>query len=324
MDLELLRRRAAIIRRVRSFFDDRGYLETDTPLLAPALIPESCLEVFETRLLPPPGGAAAPRPLWLVPSPEVWMKRIIARHRVSVYQVSKSFRNCEPAGAAHSPEFTMLEFYTMNAGYRDSLRITESLFEALGPLALGPAPRTPFRKITVGDAFRQWAGFDLYDAAGRTGGLEAEARRLGPAPPPGLATPALYDLIFVHAVEPRLAALPPERPVALLDYPAFAPCLARASGDGRTVERWELYAGGIELANCYAEETGAAAVRRFVETEAEAKRLNAVVPHQVDGEFAQLFRDFPRCSGVAMGLDRVVMALTGRRTIDAVLPMGRL
>ncbi|MCL2600918.1 MAG: LysR family transcriptional regulator, partial [Treponema sp.] len=128
MDLEMLRERAGIIRQVRSFFDARGYLELDTPLLSPDLIPESCLEVFETRRILPSG---AEKPYWLIPSPEIWMKKVIARHGVSVYQVCKCFRNGESSGFLHSPEFTMLEYYTMDAGYLDSLALTEELFAFL-------------------------------------------------------------------------------------------------------------------------------------------------------------------------------------------------
>jgi lysyl-tRNA synthetase class 2 len=128
MDLEMLQERARIIRQVRSFFDTRGYLELDTPLLSPDLIPESCLEVFETNLIRPSGEK---KPYWLIPSPEIWMKKIIAAHRVNVYQICKCFRNGESTGFLHNPEFTMLEYYTMDAGYEDSLKITEDLFAFL-------------------------------------------------------------------------------------------------------------------------------------------------------------------------------------------------
>jgi lysyl-tRNA synthetase class 2 len=311
----MLRERARIIRQVRSFFDRRNYLELDTPLLSPDLIPESCLEVFETRRITPGGGPAAGRPYWLIPSPEIWMKKIIARHRVSVYQICKCFRNGESTGFLHSPEFTMLEYYTMDADYRDSLALTGELFASLAASRSAPAPS--FDRLTVAEAFDRWAGFDLFEAA-ETGRLEAEARRLGLDPPPGMDTARLYDLIFIHAVEPNLKQ---ERPVALLDYPAFVPCLARQRGG--TVERWELYWHGIELANCYTEESDPAAVRAFFEREAAEKRQNALVPHTVDYEYWKMFLPeppFPRCSGVALGLDRLIMALCGKARIDGVLP----
>jgi lysyl-tRNA synthetase class 2 len=319
----MLKERARIIRRVRSFFDDRNYLELDTPLLAPDLIPESCLEVFETRRMVPRGGGCESRPCWLIPSPEIWMKRIIAQHRASVYQICKCFRNGESAGHLHSPEFTMLEYYTMDADYLDSLALTENLFAYLAESA-GQSLRPPFERITVAEAFGRWAGFDLFEAAAGREGMEAEARRLGLEPLPGLDIPALYDLIFIHAVEPRLRQ---EKPAALLDYPAFVPCLARRSGGltGKTVERWELYFKGVELANCYSEETDPAKVRDFFESEAAAKEQSAAVKHRVDAAYWKHFlpragKPFPRCSGVALGLDRLIMALTGRSNIDDVLP----
>jgi lysyl-tRNA synthetase class 2 len=340
MDLELLKSRARIFREIRAFFDRRGYLEVDTPLLAPDLIPETCLEVFETAYRAPEGSRLRQtQPYWLIPSPELWMKKLLARHRISMYQICRCFRNGESTGRLHSPEFTMLEYYTVDADYEDSLGISEALFEALldrcfpvpaagadpaaEPLA---ALRPPFLRITVEEAFARWAGFDLYEAV-RGGGLEEEARRLGLDPLPGLGTDALYHLIFVHAVEP---ALPRDRPVALLDYPAFVPCLAKGKAGGNAVERWELYVRGIELANCYSEETRAEAVRRYFEQEGAAKSRQALVPHRIDGDYWRTFlpgRDeegeeapFPRCSGVAMGLDRLVMALMGTSTIDGVLP----
>jgi lysyl-tRNA synthetase class 2 len=334
MDIELLRFRAAVFKEIRRFFDERHYLEVDTPVLSPDLIPESCLEVFETRRLPP-DRSREPEPYWLVPSPEVWMKKLIAGHRESLYQIGKCFRNGESSGRFHSPEFTMLEYYTMEADYLNSLTITEDLFAHLlsrldtaqvfmaGAALLHP----PFRRVSMGDAFGCWAGFDLYEAAASPGGLEAEARRLGLEPPPGLDSGALYDLIFIHTVEPMI---PRDSPLAIVDYPAFVPCLAKKSPGGKTVERWELYVRGIELANCYSEETKPEEVRRFFASESAAKGKTALTPHRVDPDYWKLFlpkpgadgrkQPFPPCSGVAMGLDRLVMALAGRSTIDGALP----
>ncbi|MDR0624217.1 MAG: LysR family transcriptional regulator [Treponema sp.] len=326
MDLELLWERARIIRRTREFFDRKNYLETDTPLLSPSLIPETCLEVFETACLAPEGSRRQKQPLWLIPSPEIWMKKIIAQHRTSLYQICKCFRNCESSGRLHSPEFTMLEYYTMGADYRDSLTLTEELFAfLLTPDAAAPAP---FDRITMEEAFSRWAGFDLYKTAEQgPQAMATEARRLGLDPPPGLDSGALYDLIFIHSVEPNL---PPDRPVAVMDYPAFVPCLAKKSPDGKTVERWELYWRGVELANCYSEETGPQEVRRYFAVEGEIKNRKSLVPHAVDPDYWKTFLPrkntegadlpFPACSGAALGLDRLIMIITGRSAIDGVLP----
>jgi lysyl-tRNA synthetase class 2 len=334
MDIELLRERSKIIKQVRSFFDSRGYLETDTPLLSPDLIPESCLEVFQTLRLSPKGSLMPDKPCWLVPSPEIWMKRLIAQHRENIYQICKCFRNGESSGRHHSPEFTMLEYYTMQADYMDSLKLTEELFTFLldDPQKDGNARAElspPFIRITMEEAFSRWAGFDLYKAAESPSIMEEEARKLGLCPPTGLSVPELYDLIFIHAVEPNLKL---EHPVTITDYPAFVPCLAKkrnigfADGQagGKTVERWELYVRGIELANCYSEETGAEEVRAFFESEKTIKEKNALVHHKVDEDYWKIFssieKPFPECSGAAMGLDRLIMVLTARQTIDSVLP----
>ncbi|MCL2478497.1 MAG: LysR family transcriptional regulator [Treponema sp.] len=327
MDIELLRERASIIQRVRAFFDQRGYLETDTPLLAPDLIPESCLEVFNTMRLWPEGSRRPAKPYWLIPSPEIWMKRLIARHRTNIYQICKCFRNGESSGDQHSPEFTMLEYYTMEAGYRDSLKLTEELFGFLAggrDNTVSDDLRPPFIKMTVGEAFERWAGFDLYRAAVSAEAMVKEAGRLGLNPMPGLSVPELYDLIFIHSVEPQIRM---NKPVALTDYPAFVPCLARKKPDGKTVERWELYARGTELANCYSEEIGAEQVRSFFESEKTAKEKNALVRHSTDDNYWKMFEPefsggslFPECSGVALGLDRLIMVLAGKKNLDSVLP----
>jgi lysyl-tRNA synthetase class 2 len=347
------------MRNVRQFFDNRAYLEVDTPILAPDLIPESCLEVFKTTRLPPVNsGKQKVKDYWLVPSPEIWMKKLIALHKTNMYQICKCFRNCESSGFVHSPEFTMLEYYTMDADYTDSLDITEALFNTLIANAGGGADlEPPFIRWTMDEAFSRLAGFSLIKKL-EDGTLPDEARRLGLDIPSEMSAGDVYNLIFIHAVEPRL---PKEKPVVLLDYPAAVPCLAKMNdvsddvsgskeGAGRrTRQRWELYARGIELANCYSEETDAEEVRKFFLSEQEIKLSGAAQTHAVDSDYWKIFLprkppavpppaasgspaglppdaatkaadSFPRCSGVALGLDRLIMALTSRKTIDGILP----
>jgi lysyl-tRNA synthetase class 2 len=330
VDKEFLQERAAIIRKVRRFFDEHDYLEVDTPLLAPDLIPESCLEVFETAYIPPEGSRISKKKsYYLVPSPEIWMKKLIASHRASIYQICRCFRNGESVGRLHSPEFTMLEYYTMNADYKDSIAITEELFGSLLPDSARKSLRPPFLRLSVDEAFSQFAGFSLLDAVEK-GTLEDEARKLGIDLPKRVKTPVLYDLIFIHSVEPNL---PRDRPVVLMDYPAFVPCLAK-KGE-KTAERWELYVRGIELANCYSEETDPDKVRAFFAEEAAAKTKTALVKHNIDENYWKTFLPapdhngynsfddplpYPRCSGVALGMDRLLMSLSGKSRIDSVLP----
>jgi lysyl-tRNA synthetase class 2 len=323
MDIEQHYFRSKIFSAIRAFFDEAGFIEVDTPLLSPDLIPESCLEVFKTeRLLPSDREGRTAGDLYLVPSPEIHMKKIIASYKKSIYQICKCFRNGESVGRIHNYEFTMLEYYTMDADYLDSVSITENMIAGLLRLLPGlelPVPgeiRLPFTHMTVNEAFIAYAGFDLYEAAEK-GALFDEARKKGIPVEEGTGTAVLYDLIFVQEVEPHLGK---ERPLVLMDYPAFVPTLARLNADGRTRQRWELYMRGVELANCYSEETDAAAVKRFFENEAREKECRAIVRHAVDRDYWKMFSSekglgFPKCSGVAMGLDRLLMALAGRKAI---------
>jgi lysyl-tRNA synthetase class 2 len=335
MDIEQHYFRSKIFSGIRAFFDKAGFLEVDTPLLSPDLIPESCLEVFRTeRLLPSgkmgkscdesgdTGRSRKTEDIYLIPSPEIYMKKIIASYKKNIYQICKCFRNGESVGRIHNCEFTMLEYYTMDADYLDSILITENLFTALLrllselDLPVSDDLKPPFARISVNEAFVRYAGFDLYEAVEK-GTLFDEARKKGIPIPADTGVQILYDLIFVQEVEPRLGG---KEPLILMDYPAFVPTLAQLNNDGKTRQRWELYVRGIELANCYSEETDAPAVRQFFDNEATAKEQHALVPHKIDLNYWKMFLPkqnggFPKCSGVAMGLDRLLMVLTGRNAI---------
>ncbi len=331
MDLELLQFRAAKLQAVRNFFIDRSYLELDTPAMSPNLIPETCLEVFTSNYLEP--WTNQEKPVYLVPSPEIFIKKIIAQHKVSCFQLSKCYRNVESVGRTHSPEFTMLEYYTMGADYKDSLILTEQLFDALLP----PVPtdgtsdqfadiRPPFTRLTMDDAFVRYAGFRLSECPSNHD-LAREARRLGITELEDSNFDTwpwddLYELILVQCIEPNL---PQDKAVFLMDYPAKVPCLAQdvpAADDGSPLwkERWELYARGIELANCYSEETDAEKVKAYFDIEGRLKNELARIPHAIDPDYYKTFADFPKCSGVAMGVDRLLMVLAGKKSIESVLP----
>ena len=335
MDIETLEFRAACLQAARNFFITHHYLELDTPALAPALIPESCLEVFRTEYLKPfKTGADAAVPLFLVPSPEIFIKPIIAAHGRSVFQLSKCYRNGESVGHIHSPEFTMLEYYTMHADYKDSIAVTESFLQEMVravrklPLAdteLGAILSKPFLQLTMDEAFRKYAGFSLAEAeTTQELAIQAEQQGLDTRDQyESWAWDDLYELLLVHCVEPRL---PTDVPTALLDYPARVPCLAgertenRTAPDGHpivwsTKERWEVYVRGVELANCYTEARNADEINRYFSEEAAAKERLARVPHPVPQNFGEICARMPPCSGVAMGFDRLIMLLCGKKTI---------
>lgn len=324
----MLRKRARLIELVREFFGNRNYLEVDTAALSPSLIPESSLEVFAARYRP---RHEREREYYLIPSPELWMKRLIAAGSGSVFQICKSFRNSEPATPIHNPEFTMLEWYTVEADYLQSVDTTEQLFAHLtAGLSMDPVIAsgdrrvdcsTPFLRLSMAEAFAQSLQVDL----GRLieSGAEAlaeVARRIGLSITGEDRLEDLFHKIFLSAVEPNL---PADRALILYDYPALIPTLSRRKPGTPWAERWELYVAGVEVANCYSEETDLQAYEDFYNSQGKAKQA-AVVPHPSDrgllGTIGKL--GFPRCSGVALGLERMFMLLLGADSIAPLLPFG--
>jgi lysyl-tRNA synthetase class 2 len=259
------------------------------------------------------------------------MKRLIAWGAGSIFQICKSFRNSEPATPVHNPEFTMLEWYTLEAGYLQSVDITEQLFgHLLKALSVGPVLEhgnrrvdcsPPFFRLSMAQAFRDTLQLDLQQLA--EGGFEAlaeAARGLGLSVTEADGPEDLFHKIFLSAVEPNL---PAQRALILYDYPALIPTLARRKAGTPWAERWELYLAGVEIANCYSEETDPAAYEEFYGNQEKAKQ-EAVVAHPSDRELLRIIRDsgFPACSGVALGLERLLLFLLGRDSIRAVLPFG--
>lgn len=312
MELRLLEERSRILTETRAFFLELGYLETDTPALAPALIPESCLEVFKTEYDNPFLGR---KDLWLVPSPEVWMKPLIARYRRSVFQICKCFRNSESIGRIHNPEFTMLEYYTVEADSGASMELTEELFRRCAGPETPSWARPPFRRLTMADAFHDLAGLDLEALQDRETLIEA-GRGKDLMISAQASWEDAFNQIFLTLVEPRL---PAETPLALERYPAQIECLAKNIPGTPWKDRWELYVGGMELCNCYTEASDSESVRASFTREADRKRVSRV-PHRVDFSYPDIFEDFPPCSGVALGFDRFILALTGSRDMGQLLP----
>ena len=313
---ERLLRHARFSAELRQFFRSRGYAEVDTPVLSPYLIPEPAIEVFQSEYLPARG---TPRPMWLAPSPELWMKRLVASGSGNIFQVSRSFRNADYGGPHHNPEFRLLEWYTIGAGYLQSIEVTEQLFARL--LEVGAARRPaaelapPFRRLTMEEAFRELAGVDLARCQ-EASALAAEAARVGVRLQGPATWEQVFHILFLTLVEPRL---PRDRPLVLLDYPSLVPTTARRKPGTPWSERWELFVDGVEIANVYTEETDAAALQRLTREEAE-RRAACRTRHAVDEGFARLFPPgFPPCTGAALGVDRLEMVFAGENSLEGVI-----
>jgi lysyl-tRNA synthetase class 2 len=310
---------ARLLAAIRAFFSERGHVEVDTPCLSPYLIPEPAIAVFATEFHPGTGGSV---PLFLAPSPELWMKRLLAAGSGSIFQVARSFRNGDLGGPLHNPEFRLLEWYTVGASYLDQVAATEALLDRLLAAGLAEAPagraerlRPPFRRMTMAGAFRDLAGIDLA-ALEETGAMIAAARRAGADARDDWTWEQAFHGAFLSAVEPRL---PTDRPLVLSDWPAAVPTTARRKPGTPWAERWELYLDGVEVANCYTEETDPAAVARFLADEAARQRGARVVPRPDPG-YGRLFAGgFPACSGVALGVDRLEMVLRGAESLEGVI-----
>ncbi|HET6485805.1 MAG TPA: amino acid--tRNA ligase-related protein, partial [Spirochaetia bacterium] len=150
-----LQRHALFRRSIREFFAERGYVEVDTPSLAPFLIPEPAIDVFATRLHRRRGSETD---LWLAPSPELWMKRLLGAGSGNIFQLARAFRNGDLDSPIHNPEFTLLEWYTMDSGYEEAIGITEDLFRHLLDRGVG-GPRAerlrpPFHLLRMSEAFQ--------------------------------------------------------------------------------------------------------------------------------------------------------------------------
>lgn len=279
MDLvAALVRRAEIVRSVRSFFYGLGFVEVETPVRIDAPAPE-------VRIDCPPVATGG----FLRASPELQMKKLLAAGMDRIYQIGPCFRDGE-RGRRHSPEFTMIEWYRRDATYMDIKDDTEALFAALSP-----REARGFRTLRVRDAYRARAGWDPW--------TEWDADR--------------FDYDMAVKIEPSLKD---EGGVFLTDYPPQAASLARISGEGTdaVAERWELYLDGVELANCFTELCDGAEQRgRFAAARAERAALGEA-DYPVDEDFLDTLPLIGSAAGVALGIDRFVMALTGSESITDV------
>jgi len=323
-----LRLRAALLKRLRAFFDERGFLEVETPILSADTVVDRHLDPFSTGVPREPGKP--PRRLWLQTSPEFAMKRLLAtlgeepnsgegKHQPlqAIYQVARVFRLGE-RGPLHNPEFTMVEWYRAGDDMQQGMRLTGELCEAL--LDRGPA-----EQVSYAEAFRKHVGVDPHTASPVA--LIAVAKKHGVAAPASLLPEdrdGWLDLLLTERVRPHLGA---GRPTILFDYPAGQAALARVRDEEPAVaERFELFVSGIELASGYHE---------LLDADELLRRNQAVnVQRQADGkpklpERSRLIKamqtGLPPSTGVALGFDRLVMMAAGAERIDevAAFPLER-
>lgn len=278
--------RSRVLHAIRQWFNQSGFIEVETPvrLATPAL---------EMHIDAEPSGHA-----FLRTSPELHMKRLLVAGYDKIYQMGPCFRKGE-RGRLHNPEYTMLEWYRRDANYLDIMRDTELLIRHAASALHTPQstlPTTPWPRLTVEQLFLQLAGWNPVETW--------DASR--------------FEADLVNKIEP---ALPRDTPVFVMDYPAAAAALSRRKqGREQVAERFELYINGIEIANAFSELTDPVEQRQRFESWAQQRKAMGAVVYPLDEAFlSALDTGLPPSGGIAVGIDRLVMVLTGSTSLDAVM-----
>lgn len=306
---DALRLRAAFNRLVRGFFEARGVLEVETPVMSLAGNTEPNIASFALTFSGRTDGA--PRTRWLRTSPEFALKRLLAAGVGDCYELGRVFRDGE-AGGRHNPEFTMLEWYRVGWDHLRLLEETVALVRAALALVGRDAP-----PVTI--TFRElyWQHLQL-DAL--TADVETLRRALGDVrvDPEGLTRDDWLDLLMTHRLQPMFGN---DVLLAVHDWPASQAALARIRADDPPVaERFELYLGPLELANGYHELRDAEEQQARFERDGRVRAQRGLPAIPMDGALlSALGHGLPDCAGVALGVDRLLMALLGTPRIADVL-----
>ncbi len=291
--LQVLDLRAALLGAIRDFFDERDFIEVETPTIVPSPGLDVHLQAFEVR--DPKGEPAG----WLATSPEYQMKRLLSAGAQRIFQLGRSYRG-EEHGRHHEREFTMLEWYRADATSGDVIRDTEELVafvaSALARTGVSPLFSAPWERLTVDEALQHHAKTTL-DAL--------------------VADEARFFRVWAEEVQPRLGN---ERPVVVTDWPSSMASLARLKPNGMA-DRFEAFFRGVELCNGFGELTDAKEQRRRFERDQAERQAAGLPAYPIDERFLEdLERGMPESGGNALGVDRLLMLLVGADSIQAVMP----
>jgi elongation factor P--(R)-beta-lysine ligase len=313
--------RARIMQAIRHWFDGQGFLEVDVPALVVSPGNETHLHAFSTQLIHNDGTAST---RYLHTSPEFACKKLLAAGEEKIFSLGHVFRNRERT-LTHAPEFTMLEWYRAQEDYHVIIEDTLSLVR----LAAASQAQWNWRSrtcnvtaeaewLSVNSAFIKYADVDLLSTLNRDGTANRDA--LAKISPVAFAEDEswsdIFSRILVEKVEPHLGN---GRLTVLFEYPACEAALARTCAhDTRVAERFELYACGVELANGFGELTDATEQRRRFTADMDIKQRLYGERYPLDEDLLDALTKMPEASGVALGLDRVIMLATSATSIDQV------
>lgn len=307
--IENLLARAKIIAEIRRFFTDRGLLEVETPVLSEFGVTDVHLSTFNTSFISP--TAEKSKALWLSTSPEYHMKRLLAAGSGPIFQLCHVFRN-EEAGQYHNPEFTMLEWYRPHF---DMYRLINEVDDLLQQIL----DCKPTESLSYQFVFQEYVGLDPLSAEKAELVAKAKQYHLQQAEQEDRDT--LLQFLFSTVVEPNIGK---ENPVAVYHFPATQAALAQISSeDHRVAERFEFYYKGLELANGFHELTDVnEQLHRFEQDNVQRQKMG-LPQRQIDKRLlGALQAGVPNCSGIALGVDRLLMIALGANEIHEVMAFG--
>lgn len=296
------------------FLQKNGFLKIDTPLLSPKLVPESYLEIFETENL----YSDNKEKLYLIPSPELFLKRLIVNGIGNCYSLEKSFRNNEPVEKKHSYEFTMLEFYRINADYFDIAQDVMNLIRFIAKNLYGKEQINyqgkdinleKFEKITVAEAFKKYSGItDIFDHKIFFEQAKEKGYRVK-----NMDYVDVWSQIYGIEVEPNLGKN--GLITFIYEYPPELAAITKIN-ERNIAERFEFYIEGIELGNCGNEGVIIEEYKKRFEKDISIRQRLGLINYKVDNEFIEVLEKLPKCAGIAIGVDRLAMIFADVKNIN--------
>ncbi len=326
MSLPHLRLRSQVVKRMRQFFDERGYLEVQTPRLVGLPGQEPYLEPMWSSVREQ-GGAAYKAAL--ISSPEYAMKRLLGSDLDKIYDLGPCFRNEEPWDGTHDPEFLMLEWYRKQIGIQTLMDEAEELVRFVSSQVEAPqapyVPIGPFRRLTVSEAMKLYADIDLLPLLGDREKMSEVCRLHEQSVQETDTWDDLFFKLFLSEVEPYLGWNQDHskcQPTFLWNYPLSMAALAKANSiDERFALRAELYIGDLELSDGFAELTDSVEQRKRFQEEQALRRSLGKETWPVDERFMEALPRMGNAAGMAFGVDRLVMLLAGTDSISDVMPI---
>lgn len=319
--IEVLHQRAVLIDHIRAFFRERKILEVETPCLSANTITDPYLLALHTLHTPP--GSNKARKLFLQTSPEYAMKRLLAAGSGDIFQLCKSFRDDE-VGRLHNPEFTMLEWYRL--GFSMQALIDETKALLLSVLEVEKVEQASYAQL-----FEKHLGFNPlnialealidtcknHDLGDYVSSLQSNIQETDTLQSNILLKDSLLQVLFSLLIEPNIGKV---YPIVVTHFPASQASLARLNSDGKTANRFELYYKQIELANGFEELSDAHEQRKRFEQDNKKRQVLGLPRQKIDMHFmAALDAGLPDCSGIALGIDRLLMLALNKNKIEEVM-----